>query len=86
MNELVQTQDRYLSQCNGDWEHQCGLKIRTLDNPGWSIEIDLAETELETRSFDAVEKGEGLNLLTMILTGIHVKSKTRNSFVIIAVR
>ncbi|NLS91358.1 MAG: rhodanese-related sulfurtransferase [Planctomycetaceae bacterium] len=37
----------YASQCNGQWEHEYGIKIETLDNPGWSVEIDLAHTDLE---------------------------------------
>lgn len=37
----------YVRQCNNDWEHSYGVKIDTLDNPGWSIEIDLRETALE---------------------------------------
>ncbi len=44
-------QDWYLSQCNDDWEHQFGIKVETLDNPGWKIEIDLSETELSEASF-----------------------------------
>ena len=31
----------YTAQCNGEWEHSCGLKIDTLDNPGWIVTIDL---------------------------------------------
>ena len=37
----------YLSSCDGDWEHSYGIKIRTLDNPGWAVDIDLFETEME---------------------------------------
>lgn len=37
----------YSSQCNGDWEHSYGLKLDTLDNPGWLLTIDLAETKFE---------------------------------------
>jgi len=37
----------YLSNCDGDWEHSYGVKITTLDNPGWSVKIDLEGTELE---------------------------------------
>jgi hypothetical protein len=33
----------YAAQCDGDWEHDCGVNIATLDNPGWSVEIDLKE-------------------------------------------
>jgi hypothetical protein len=36
----------YESECNGDWEHQYGVKIDTLDNPGWKVGIDLFKTEL----------------------------------------
>jgi hypothetical protein len=31
----------YVSQCDGDWEHQYGISISTLDNPGWAVKIDL---------------------------------------------
>jgi hypothetical protein len=46
--------DWYLRQCDGDWEHQFGVKIDTLDNPGWSLTIDLEMTLLESVSFDTV--------------------------------
>lgn len=42
----------YLSQCDGDWEHSYGIKIATLDNPGWSISINLLGTELEQKPFN----------------------------------
>jgi len=45
----------YASQCDGDWEHSFGVKIDTLDNPGWRLEIDLVETELATAEFSTVE-------------------------------
>ncbi|MBL7739161.1 MAG: immunity 53 family protein [Chitinophagaceae bacterium] len=59
-NILIWIQEWYKSQCNGDWEHQYGLTIDTLDNPGWSIEIDLAFTTLEKLVIDRVfvEKNE----------------------------
>ncbi|MFD4393405.1 immunity 53 family protein [Kitasatospora sp. NPDC058397] len=40
-------QDWYTDQCNEDWEHEWGVKIATLDNPGWTVTIDLEETDLE---------------------------------------
>lgn len=43
----------YVRECNNDWEHSYGVKIDTLDNPGWTIEIDLRETSLEGRSFES---------------------------------
>ena len=44
----------YQDQCNGSWEHEYGIRIDTLDNPGWQIEIDLINTSLENRSFENV--------------------------------
>lgn len=41
----------FASQCDGDWEHSYGLEIKTLDNPGWSISIDYADTYLENQNF-----------------------------------
>ena len=41
----------YANQCNGDWEHSYGIKIDTLDNPGWYITIDLMDTEYEGKEF-----------------------------------
>jgi hypothetical protein len=55
MDELVAgLEGWYASNCNGDWEHQLGVRIDTLDNPGWSVDIDLAETRLSGKAFDRV--------------------------------
>lgn len=48
----------YLSHCDGDWEHSYGIKIGTLDNPGWSLRINLNGTTLNGRHFDALSHGE----------------------------
>lgn len=37
----------YAVQCDGDWEHYFGIKIKTLDNPGWDVTIDLEDTVYE---------------------------------------
>ena len=55
MNNLEWLENFYKQQCNGDWEHTYGLKIETLDNPGWFLKIDLAETYLEDREFSSVQ-------------------------------
>ena len=39
----------YFERCNGDWEHSWGVKIETLDNPGWRLRINLNETRAENR-------------------------------------
>jgi hypothetical protein len=31
----------YRTQSDGDREHQHGLEITTIDNPGWAVSIDL---------------------------------------------
>jgi Immunity protein 53 len=47
---LSRLQDWYVSECNGDWEHSCGITIETLDNPGWLLSVDLTDTSLESAS------------------------------------
>ena len=58
MEELRALQQWYLSQCNQDWEHMYGIKIDTLDNPGWTLKVDLRETELEGVAFETVSRGD----------------------------
>jgi hypothetical protein len=48
----------YSAQCDGDWEHTYGIKLETLDNPGWTLEIDLSDTELQEKSFAPVHRGD----------------------------
>ncbi len=45
----------YAQQCDGDWEHEWGVKIATLDNPGWTVSIDLEETILEEHEYPRQE-------------------------------
>ena len=47
-------EDWYGSVCNGDWEHTYGVKIGTLDNPGWTVDIDLLETPLAGAQLDRI--------------------------------
>jgi hypothetical protein len=55
MNEIEDIQAWYHAQCDGDWEHSWGVKIGTLDNPGWSLEINLIGTSLEGVPFEPLE-------------------------------
>lgn len=57
---LSKLENWYQSQCNGDWEHQYGVKIDCIDNPGWAVCVDLKETLLEYREMPAllVDNGE----------------------------
>jgi hypothetical protein len=53
-------QNWYTSQCDGEWEHEYGVTINTVSNPGWYITIDLAFTKLENVELDVgtIENGE----------------------------
>jgi hypothetical protein len=42
----------YVTQCDGEWEHEFGVKIDTVDNPGWSVEIDIAHTSLAGKPYE----------------------------------
>ncbi|WP_369943675.1 immunity 53 family protein [Xanthomonas medicagonis] len=57
MDSIALLQQWYLQQCNGDWEHSWGVRIETLDNPGWKLEINLTGTSLEGRHFTPVHYG-----------------------------
>jgi hypothetical protein len=45
-------QNWYENQCDSDWEHDYGIRIESLDNPGWSIEIDLINTNVVVSPID----------------------------------
>jgi hypothetical protein len=38
---LAWLQQWYQAQCDGEWEHQKGVRIDTLDNPGWAVKADV---------------------------------------------
>lgn len=59
-NLLHFLEEWYESQCDEDWEHEFGIAIDTLDNPGWTLAIDLAGTECENQPFNEInwEKDE----------------------------
>lgn len=46
----------YTRHCDGEWEHEYGVDIGTLDNPGWRIRLRVDD---ELPSFDRVEWEEG---------------------------
>ena len=54
MNSIEWLQTWYQAQCDNDWEHQYGVKIDSLDNPGWVVTIDLVGTPLQDSSMPAV--------------------------------
>ena len=54
---LARIEQWYTAQCDGHWEHKFGVKIDTLDNPGWLVQINLAGTNLEKREFKPLTEG-----------------------------
>jgi len=51
-NIFVRLQNWYEANCNGDWEHTYGIKIENIDNPGWSLKIDLEDSYLQNIHFE----------------------------------
>ncbi len=45
LNEIEWLSQWYQNNCNENWEHIFGISIRTIDNPGWAITIDLEDTD-----------------------------------------
>ncbi|MDA3615459.1 immunity 53 family protein [Polluticaenibacter yanchengensis] len=40
----------FFENCDGYWEHENSISIQTSDNPGWIVEIDLSNTQLQDLS------------------------------------
>ncbi|WP_409304999.1 Imm53 family immunity protein [Peribacillus sp. SCS-155] len=55
MEALQWLQKWYLEECNGDWELEFGIRITTLDNPGWCSSICLEEIILEDKVFQSMD-------------------------------
>ena len=56
-DELQWLMNWYAAQCDDEWEHRWGVEIGTLDNPGWSLRVDLVGTDLEGREFPRLARG-----------------------------
>jgi hypothetical protein len=54
--DLIEWYERH---CNDDWEHQYGVKLDTLDNPGWMLTVDLIHTDLQGRTMPELREGIG---------------------------
>jgi len=54
---LMQLEEWYSAQCDGEWEHRWGIRLHTLDNPGWLVRISLVGTPLAGRSFPQLDRG-----------------------------
>ena len=47
----------YVAQCDGEWEHRHGIKLETLDNPGWLLTVDLIHTDLQGCAMEEISEG-----------------------------
>jgi hypothetical protein len=45
----------YARQCVDEWQEEFGIKISTLDNPGWSLKVDLERTNLSGKPFKEIK-------------------------------
>ena len=52
---LAEIERWYAGNCDGDWEHEFGITIETLDNPGWSVSIELEGTTAEFLDFVPID-------------------------------
>jgi len=48
---LKRLSDWFAAQADGDYEHDHGVRIETLDNPGWRVRVELTGTPLELAVF-----------------------------------
>jgi hypothetical protein len=56
LSPLQHLQEWYAARCNGEWEHEFGISIETVDNPGWRIEINLKKTPYENCVFQKTDR------------------------------
>lgn len=54
MNMVEWMQKWYYAQCDGDWEHEFGVKINTIKNDGWAVTVNLIGTVCEGQFFQEV--------------------------------
>jgi Immunity protein 53 len=45
----------YSSQCDGEWEHGSGIDINTLDNPGWTLKINVRGTKAANKELGRIQ-------------------------------
>jgi hypothetical protein len=48
--ELERFVEWFRDQCDGDWEHGHAIRLVTLDNPGWSLDVSLEGTSISGKT------------------------------------
>lgn len=61
MNIFSWLENFFIQNCDGNWEHGDVIQIASLDNPGWSVRIDLVGTELAEPDFTDVQQQHSAN-------------------------
>lgn len=52
---LDRLQAWFVLQCDMAWEQGNGVRIESVDNPGWQLRIDLSGTRWAERDFDIIQ-------------------------------
>ena len=55
MDSIKKLQEWYHNYCDGEWEHDFGVEIGTIDNPGWRVKINLVGTKNENILFNKIK-------------------------------
>lgn len=54
--EIIKWLQEWVAEnCDVNWEHSEGVKIFTLDNPGWKVDITLEGTIAEGKQFTPIK-------------------------------
>lgn len=55
MTQIIHLENWFESKCDQSWEHEWGIKIESLDNPGWKLTVPIMGTVLEERVFEEIQ-------------------------------
>lgn len=55
MENIAKLCEWYKRRSINDWHEDFGIKIYTLDNPGWSLKVDIVKTGLEEKMFSEIK-------------------------------
>ena len=45
-------QNWYKNNCDGSWEHKHLIRINSIDNPGWNVEIDFFDLKYSIQNLE----------------------------------
>jgi len=65
----------FMNHCDGDWEHDLGIRVQTLDNPGWALDVRIEDTELEGRTADWSRRDDDSGWLHWRSTGVMFEAR-----------